>query len=193
MCCRCWAHAAAPRRWHRGQALAHRLPLGLRFVLDGHAVQASVRQSGPEQWDITQGERVQSLRCHEADAQGASFTLDGVRSRVAFVREADRLWLQVDGRPHAAQDQTLAAAARSGPQGGGQLRASMSARVVSLQAEPGQQVVAGQALLTLEAMKMEHVHVAGISGTLVALHAAVGEQVAAGRLLAEIAAEPPAA
>ena len=46
-----------------------------------------------------------------------------------------------------------------------------------------QRVAAGQPLLTLEAMKMEHVHVAGLGGTLAALHVVVGDQVAAGRVL----------
>jgi geranyl-CoA carboxylase alpha subunit len=180
------------RSAHRGHALAHRLPLGLRYEFDGQALQASVRQTGPHQWEITQGERMQPLQCHEADAQGASLTLGGVRQRVDFEREGAQLWLQLAGQAHAVRDLTLAPAARRGQgdgRGGGQLRASMSARVVAVQAQVGQRVTAGQPLVTLEAMKMEHVHAAGASGTLAALHVAVGDQVAAGRVLAEIEPE----
>jgi len=83
--------------------------------------------------------------------------------------------------------------AHGGIAGDGTILSPMPGRIISVDVAEGQAVTKGQKLLTLEAMKMEHVHVAGISGTLVALHAAVGEQVAAGRLLAEIAAEPPAA
>ena len=41
-------------------------------------------------------------------------------------------------------------------------------------------------MLTLEAMKMEHVHVAPASGVVKSLSVAVGEQVAASRVVAEI-------
>ena len=48
-------------------------------------------------------------------------------------------------------------------------------------------VAAGQPLLTLEAMKMEHVHAAPCAGVVSALHVVLGEQVAAQRVLAELA------
>jgi geranyl-CoA carboxylase alpha subunit len=59
----------------------------------------------------------------------------------------------------------------------------------------GQRVAAGDPVLTLEAMKMEHVHAAPIAGTVKALHVVAGDQVAAHRVLAEIdhAALQPAA
>ncbi|MEU6987144.1 biotin carboxylase N-terminal domain-containing protein [Streptomyces sp. NPDC046324] len=51
---------------------------------------------------------------------------------------------------------------------------------------PGARVTAGQPLLWLEAMKMEHRVVAPASGTLTALHAAPGRQVEVGALLAVV-------
>ena len=51
-------------------------------------------------------------------------------------------------------------------------------------------MTAGQPILTLEAMKMEHVHRAPVAGKLTALHAVVGDQATMGRVLAEI--EPAA-
>jgi geranyl-CoA carboxylase alpha subunit len=42
--------------------------------------------------------------------------------------------------------------------------------------------------MTLEAMKMEHVHVAGITGTIVAIDVADGEQVTTGKVVIEIEA-----
>ncbi|MFF3695369.1 acetyl/propionyl/methylcrotonyl-CoA carboxylase subunit alpha [Streptomyces sp. NPDC002221] len=55
--------------------------------------------------------------------------------------------------------------------------------------EEGCRVRAGQPLLWLEAMKMEHRVVAPASGTLTALHAAPGRQVEVGALLAVVASE----
>ncbi|MFF2846963.1 acetyl/propionyl/methylcrotonyl-CoA carboxylase subunit alpha [Streptomyces sp. NPDC058001] len=53
----------------------------------------------------------------------------------------------------------------------------------------GARVRAGEALLWLEAMKMEHKVVAPVSGTLTALHAAPGRQVEVGALLAVVHAD----
>ncbi|MFJ5828940.1 acetyl/propionyl/methylcrotonyl-CoA carboxylase subunit alpha [Streptomyces sp. NPDC093089] len=53
----------------------------------------------------------------------------------------------------------------------------------------GDRVTAGQALLWLEAMKMEHRVTAPASGTLTALHAAPGRQVEVGALLAVVQTE----
>ena len=50
----------------------------------------------------------------------------------------------------------------------------------------GDMVAAGQPIVTLEAMKMEHVHTAPVAGRLAALHVVDGEQVAASRVVAEI-------
>ncbi|MEU8436110.1 biotin carboxylase N-terminal domain-containing protein [Streptomyces sp. NPDC029216] len=56
---------------------------------------------------------------------------------------------------------------------------------------PGSAVTAGQPLLWLEAMKMEHRILAPASGTLTALHAATGHQVEFGALLAVVQEETP--
>ncbi|KIF00939.1 acetyl-CoA carboxylase subunit alpha, partial [Streptomyces sp. RSD-27] len=56
---------------------------------------------------------------------------------------------------------------------------------------PGCAVAAGQPLLWLEAMKMEHRILAPASGTLTALHAAPGRQVEFGALLAVVQEETP--
>ncbi|MEU3726161.1 biotin carboxylase N-terminal domain-containing protein [Streptomyces sp. NPDC031705] len=56
---------------------------------------------------------------------------------------------------------------------------------------PGSTVTAGQPLLWLEAMKMEHRILAPASGTLTALHAVTGRQVEFGALLAVVQEEQP--
>ncbi|WP_328315155.1 ATP-grasp domain-containing protein [Streptomyces sp. NBC_00442] len=58
--------------------------------------------------------------------------------------------------------------------------------------EEGCRVVAGQPLLWLEAMKMEHRVTAPAAGTLTALHAVPGRQVEVGALLAVVASEDEA-
>jgi geranyl-CoA carboxylase alpha subunit len=53
-------------------------------------------------------------------------------------------------------------------------------------------VKAGQPVLTLDAMKMEHVHAAPVSGRVSALNAAMGDQVAVYRVIAEIESDQAA-
>ena len=64
----------------------------------------------------------------------------------------------------------------------------MNGRVVAVLVKPGEQVAAGQPVMTLEAMKMEHVHTAAIAGTISAIDVAEGEQVTTGKIVVEIEA-----
>ena len=64
----------------------------------------------------------------------------------------------------------------------------MNGRVVAVLVKPGEKVAAGQPVMTLEAMKMEHVHTAGIAGTMSAIDVAEGEQVTTGKIVVEIEA-----
>ncbi|WP_443050655.1 ATP-binding protein [Streptomyces sp. H27-D2] len=73
----------------------------------------------------------------------------------------------------------------------GSLLAPMPGTVVRIaEVAVGDAVTAGQPLLWLEAMKMEHRVTAPADGTLTALHAAVGRQVEVGALLAVVATDP---
>ncbi len=62
----------------------------------------------------------------------------------------------------------------------------MPGRIIAVAVEQGAQVVRGQPLVTLEAMKMEHALVAPFDGVVAELDAVTGGQVAEGRLLVRI-------
>ncbi|KDN80848.1 hypothetical protein KCH_73380 [Kitasatospora cheerisanensis KCTC 2395] len=70
----------------------------------------------------------------------------------------------------------------------GTLLAPMPGTVVRIAAEPGRHVTAGQPLLWLEAMKMEHQVTAPADGVLTELPATVGQQVETGTVLAVVSA-----
>ncbi|MYW68015.1 ATP-grasp domain-containing protein [Streptomyces sp. SID8379] len=80
----------------------------------------------------------------------------------------------------------------SGQRAPGSLLAPMPGTVVRVAdgLQEGGAVEAGQPLIWLEAMKMEHRICAPASGTLTALHAVVGHQVEVGALLAVVQEEP---
>jgi 3-methylcrotonyl-CoA carboxylase alpha subunit len=68
----------------------------------------------------------------------------------------------------------------------GSLAAPMPGRVIKLFVNAGDKVVKGQALLILEAMKMEHTITAPAGGTVKEIHYAAGEQVLEGAELIKI-------
>ncbi|MGQ0559775.1 MAG: ATP-binding protein [Sphingosinicella sp.] len=68
----------------------------------------------------------------------------------------------------------------------GELLSPMPGRVTMVEVKAGASVTRGQKMLTLEAMKMEHVIAAPFDGTLVELGVRAGEQVNEGHLLARI-------
>ena len=92
------------------------------------------------------------------------FRTDGVMESAKFLRDGDRLYVLHRGVTIAVRDLTLAAPETAAASGGdGKVRAAMNGRVVAVLVKPGDQVAAGQPVMTLEAMKMEHVHTAPVS------------------------------
>ena len=65
-----------------------------------------------------------------------------------------------------------------GDEADGTIRAPMPGRIIAVGAAPGQAVAAGDALVTLEAMKMEHALVAPFAATVAEVMVAAGAQVA---------------
>jgi 3-methylcrotonyl-CoA carboxylase alpha subunit len=70
----------------------------------------------------------------------------------------------------------------------GAILSPMPGRMVAVMVEAGQPVLRGQALVTLEAMKMEHVLTAPFDGTVEHLSVAMGDQVSEGVVLVQLAA-----
>lgn len=74
----------------------------------------------------------------------------------------------------------------------GAVTATMNGKIAAVLVEAGALVKGGDALVTLEAMKMEHVMTAPASGRVKAVGVSVGEQVAPGQLLVELEPEKAA-
>jgi acetyl-CoA/propionyl-CoA carboxylase, biotin carboxylase, biotin carboxyl carrier protein len=92
-----------------------------------------------------------------------------------------RSWLGRRGRGWALTETGPLAAARAdvgGGSGGGTLRSPMPGTVLSVAVAEGDEVSAGQPLLVIEAMKMEHTISAPTDGTVADLLVAEGRQVA---------------
>jgi geranyl-CoA carboxylase alpha subunit len=131
--------------------------------------------------------RARSFAIEELGSDLIRYRTDGRIESARFLRDGDRLYIQHRGVTLSVQDLTLARPVSAAATGGdGKVRAAMNGRVVTVLVKPGDHVEAGQAVLTLEAMKMEHVHTAPISGTISAVGIVEGEQVTTGKVVIEI-------
>ncbi|MEU3985522.1 biotin carboxylase N-terminal domain-containing protein [Streptomyces sp. NPDC026672] len=118
-----------------------------------------------------------------ADARLVVLEVDGVRRRFEVARYGDRVYVNTTAL--TALPRFPDPAAQLAP---GSLLAPMPGTVVRV-AEglaEGATVTAGQPLIWLEAMKMQHRIAAPTTGTLTALHAKPGQQVEPGMLLAVV-------
>ncbi|QCK85508.1 acetyl-CoA carboxylase biotin carboxylase subunit [Phreatobacter aquaticus] len=114
---------------------------------------------------------------------------DGLTETVAFTLSGDQLCLQRGADQIIVQDLTRAAARPPGSDGGdGRISAAMNGRIVAVHVAEGAEIAAGEAVVTLEAMKMEHVHRAQVAGRVAEIAVTAGDQVTTGRFLARIEA-----
>ena len=173
--------------------LASRLPMAQRFVLDGEPHDALVTALGDARWQVHCNDHSVQIDLVAREGDTVRYVCDGLQGHAVFVREGSRLLLHSGDGAHEAVDMRFAPVARAGAAASdGSLRAAMTGRVVALLVAEGDTVAAGQPLLTLEAMKMEHVHAAPRAGRVAALHVSAGAQVAARQLLIQIDEGNPA-
>ena len=115
--------------------------------------------------------------------------------RYEFVRAADgTLWLGRDGHAWAVREQAVAAAGKQADTGSadGVVRSPMPGTVLTVSVTDGETVKAGQPLLLIEAMKMEHTVTAPCDGVVTGLTARPGQQVPMDEPLASIQPAHPA-
>jgi geranyl-CoA carboxylase alpha subunit len=175
--------------WRAGRTLAASFPLTARIDL-GHGVrEVDIVRERDGGYVATIDGHQRRFEIDEVGADTVRFRTGGIMETAKFLREDDRLFVLHRGVTLAARDLTLAAPVSAAASGGdGKVRAAMNGRVVAVLVKPGDQVTAGQPVMTLEAMKMEHVHTAGIAGKVSAIDVAEGEQVTTGKIVAEIEA-----
>lgn len=156
---------------------------------DGTETEAAYRttRTGPVPAGEATGVRVISARPGRVTLETG-----GVTRHFTVTTHQDRVYVDTDTGSHTltALPRFTDPTERTEP---GSLLAPMPGTVVRLAdgLAPGSAVEAGQPLIWLEAMKMEHRILAPASGVLTALHAAPGRQVEVGALLA-VVTEPAA-
>jgi len=173
--------------WRGGRSLSATFPLPAKIEIAGEVHELEITRERDGGYIVTTDSRQDRFGVEEFDADAIRFRHDGVMDNAKFLRDGDRLYVQHRGIPLAVTDLTLAVPKAATSNGGdGKVRAAMNGRVVAVLVKPGDRVSAGQPVLTLEAMKMEHVHKAGIDGMVAAVDVTEGDQVTTGRIVAEI-------
>jgi acyl-CoA carboxylase subunit alpha len=127
---------------------------------------------------------------HDCRPDLVDMSIDGVRRRVRVDRDAG--YLDSDGGARYADSALGASTFTEAPRfpdpasdvNAGSLTAPMPGTVVRTEAAPGDAVAAGQVLVVLEAMKMEHSVRAPRDGTLTGLAVSPGDTVTTGDVLA---------
>ena len=118
--------------------------------------------------------------------------LDGADSRAIVILHRDAVHVFAGGGVHVMQVvDELAHAQEEGNAHAGGLIAPMPGKIISITVKAGDPVKSGDALLVMEAMKMEHTIHAPADGTVEELFFAVGDQVTDGAELIAIAASTP--
>jgi acetyl/propionyl-CoA carboxylase alpha subunit len=118
-----------------------------------------------------------SLSEVEVNSGEVSAQLDTRLLRARYFQAEDRIHLWLRGGHHQVYTGEPGAQLAGVGSHEQRLTTPLPGVVVSVAVEPGQQVSAGQVLMVIEAMKMEHPIKAAAPGTVQALHVRVGERV----------------
>ncbi len=107
--------------------------------------------------------------------------------KVPVQKRGGKLWFHLDGETHAVEVQSgRKKGASSTNLVNGEIKAPMPGKILKVFVKENEEVKQGQALLAMEAMKMEYTLEADQDGTITTLNANVGSQVALGELLVKI-------
>src|SRR3546814_645955 len=164
--------------WHRvdGWRLNGQGRIDLHFRdMDGETVIGAHATNGGWQLDLADGAIHVSGALRPDGTLGADLAGRHVAARV--VRHGAERHVFIDGCGYVLMLHDPLAAASTQEVRSGKLTAPMPGRVIAVHVAVGDRVRGGQALVTIEAMKMEHKIVALTNGEVAAVRARAGDQV----------------
>jgi len=121
-----------------------------------------------------------SVRATRDDQGTLQIEFEGRRRRVPAVSAGNDVHLLIEGRAYVVSPIDPDARHVSSHAGQGHLTAPMPGKIIAVLVETGTKVIRGQALVTMEAMKMEHTITAPFDGRVATVRYAVGDLVAEG-------------
>jgi geranyl-CoA carboxylase alpha subunit len=172
--------------WRSGRTLAATFPLPARVELDHAVYDIEIVRERDGGYAARLDGTEYRFEIDELSRDAIRFRSDGLTESARFFREGDHLYILRQGITVSVRDLTMSAPAAVGASSDGKIRAAMNGRVVAVLVKQGERVTAGQPVITLEAMKMEHVHSAPISGKISTVNVTEGEQLTTGKIVVEI-------
>ncbi len=148
-----------------------------------------VSQPEPRTYAVDLGERTQEVHVLGIGAQTIDVLVGGIRRRADWTFADGTLFLRWEDLDLAFREPE-ARRSSSTTEADGAIRAPLAGRIKAVLVEVGRKVDAGDTLVVVEAMKMDHRVVAVVGGRVCSLRVAVGDQVTGGQVLAEVEAAP---
>ena len=159
-------------------------PQQVAYSVDGREVAVAYRFRRDGVQIAVDGEPL-TIELVSATPERVVLDVDGVRRAFAVHRTDEAVYVD-DPAGSAALGRVPRFPDPNAHTAAGSLLAPMPGAVVRVAAAAGDRVTAGQALVVLEAMKMEHTVAAPLDGVLTALHVQPGDQVESGQALAVV-------
>ena len=120
------------------------------------------------------------------DSEHFCLTINGTRLRLAWSIDEAGLWLHDQEKTWITTNERHKPPAQADEASSGIYRAHIPGRVLSVDVKEGERVSVGQALLSLESMKMEHTFLSQVSGTVEQITVITNAQVNKNDLLVHI-------
>ena len=172
---------SVPNGWRLGRAAV----VPLRLTCGDRDVNVLLSGS-PAAATVTVGDG-EPVRASASRVDGELRVVYGGRN-LRYTRElaGETLWLAAGGRAWAVAEHSMLEGAGSAAAAGGPVTSPMPGTVLVVKVAAGDQVTAGQPLLVVEAMKMEHTITAKVDGVVSELTVRAGQQVALNEILAVV-------
>ena len=129
---------------------------------------------------ISDGKTTYTVNGSLDEAGALMAEVDGVRIGATVIDDGADMIIVAHGRNHRLTRRDPMATASAAQTIGGKLSAPMPGKIVAVHVEEGEKVKAGQSLMVLEAMKMEHIITAPADGIVATVRFAAGDQVMEG-------------
>ncbi len=165
------------RDWFSGIRLSSRFAL----EIDGAGHTLRVLPLAQDKYAVSAGGKSTDIEINALDDDAAIVTVDAQRVRIRFqLHGTDELSLALPDQDCRAVRHRAGCSAIADSDSDGSITAAMHGVVQQVLVASGDTVVRGQALLVLEAMKMQQEISAPVSGTVTTVQARAGQQVAGG-------------
>jgi geranyl-CoA carboxylase alpha subunit len=164
-------------------------PLGSRkqYRFGDTVYKLSVSPREANRYQVSDGEHSVEITISSIEGNRARVGIDGAQYVARFQAPATGLLhLSMDGRTASYADLVRLDGVEEQSGGGGKVTAPMHGVLLEVMVSTGDEVVQGQTLAILEAMKMHYQIESQIDGTVAQVLASAGKQVAADELLLEI-------